>query len=82
MAGWSNNTLQYNLDENTKKLFLDKAKRRAELREEFLKLKFDPFRHASQEGGVLVCFSYRYVIHKRKKYFWFVSFSIPVFIGL
>lgn len=47
---------QYNVDENTKNLLLEKAKRRAVLREEFLKLKHDPFRFASQEGGYVVCF--------------------------
>lgn len=53
MAGYG--PPQYNLDENTKNLLLEKAKRRSELRQEFLKLKTDPFRHASEEGGFVVC---------------------------
>lgn len=62
---------QYNVDENTKNLLLEKAKRRAELREEFLKLKSDPFRHASEEGGYVVCFFL--VLCHSKGYFIFTS---------
>lgn len=51
------NTLppQYNVDEKTRLRLLEKANRRAQLREEFLKLRFDPFRHASGQGGYVVC---------------------------
>lgn len=56
MAG-SSGIPQYNIDQKTKEILLEKAKRRATLREEFIKIKFDPFRHASQEGGAVVCIS-------------------------
>lgn len=48
---------QYDLNEVSQKVLLEKAQRRAALREEFIKLKFDPFRHASEEGGVVVSIS-------------------------
>lgn len=47
---------QYNVDEKTQQVLLEKAKRRLVLREEFLKLKSDPFKFASGEGGAVVCF--------------------------
>ncbi|KAJ8918917.1 hypothetical protein NQ315_016819 [Exocentrus adspersus] len=44
---------QYDLPPEQQRLLLEKTKRRAELREQFLKLRTDPFRHASGEGGTV-----------------------------
>lgn len=56
---------QYDVDESTQKLLLEKAKRRAVLREEALKLRFDPFRHASEEGGAVVWYFFSIMSFKR-----------------
>ncbi|CAG9823172.1 unnamed protein product [Phaedon cochleariae] len=44
---------EYDVSESTRRLLEEKAKRRLFLREQFLKLKSDPFRHASNEGGTV-----------------------------
>lgn len=45
---------QFDVDSETRRILEEKAKRRAILREQFLKLKTDPFQHASGEGGTVV----------------------------
>uniref|UniRef100_V5GYY5 NADH dehydrogenase [ubiquinone] 1 beta subcomplex subunit 4 n=1 Tax=Anoplophora glabripennis TaxID=217634 RepID=V5GYY5_ANOGL len=44
---------QFDIDNESRKIIEEKAKRRATLREQFLKLKTDPFQHASGEGGTV-----------------------------
>ncbi|XP_023019571.1 NADH dehydrogenase [ubiquinone] 1 beta subcomplex subunit 4 [Leptinotarsa decemlineata] len=44
---------QYDVDDATRKLLEEKAKRRLVLREQFLKMKSDPFQHATGEGGTV-----------------------------
>ncbi|KAF5270406.1 hypothetical protein FQR65_LT05594 [Abscondita terminalis] len=43
----------YDVTPVEKNILLERAKRRTILREEFLKLSTDPFRHASAEGGTV-----------------------------
>ncbi|CAH1109544.1 unnamed protein product [Psylliodes chrysocephalus] len=43
----------YDLTEQARNLLEQKAKRRAVLRQEYLKLKTNPFQHASGEGGAV-----------------------------
>ncbi|KAG5877275.1 hypothetical protein JTB14_038311 [Gonioctena quinquepunctata] len=44
---------QYDVDDTTRRLLEEKAKRRLFLREQFLKLKSNPFQHATGEGGTV-----------------------------
>nr|CAH7727996.1 unnamed protein product [Callosobruchus chinensis] len=44
---------QYDVDPNFRQVVEEKAKRRAVLREEFLKQRFNPFQHATGEGGTV-----------------------------
>lgn len=43
---------QYNVSEQGQKILLQKAQRKMALREQFLKLKTDPFQHASGGTGI------------------------------
>ncbi|CAH1995697.1 unnamed protein product [Acanthoscelides obtectus] len=44
---------QFDVDSNTRQIIEEKAKRRAFLREEFIKQKTNPFQHASGGGGTV-----------------------------
>lgn len=44
-----------------KKILEQKAQRRAELRNEFLKQQSNPYRHAQGSGGTIVCKNFYYV---------------------
>lgn len=45
---------QIDVSPETQRINAEKLKRKLELRNEFLKLKTDPFRHALNEGGTVV----------------------------
>lgn len=45
---------QFDVSSTERKILEERAQRRAALRNEFLKLKSDPFKHASGEGGTVV----------------------------
>lgn len=48
---------QMDVSPETQRIYAEKLKRKLELRNEFLKLKTDPFRHAINEGGAVVSYT-------------------------